>query len=272
MSEAENGTKTGAKTDSEAPSGGKSRSETAYPYFGLTHGIKLVEAVRRAGGNDAPSADVMRELNIEKVTDRLWSYGVPAAVQFGLVERVGRGDSGRIKVTPLGLRVVLPGPNEERAAKIAAFKTPELYTSLLTKFAGAPVPTKDGLKNILYREFGIVESMTTLAAEAFLDSLKVADLVTPGGLITTDAVDTPAPENTVKKTAETAIEAPAPRGMKSLLVPENFVIYKCKISGGRVIDIPLPPEFSQSDVKRLYAFLQTQVDDDDEKGGNVPSP
>jgi hypothetical protein len=51
-------------------------------------------------------------------------------------------------------------------------------------------------------------------------------------------------------------------GLKRLHVPEDFVIYKCKISGGRVIDIPLPPKLTQSDVRRLYAFLQTQVDDE----------
>lgn len=44
-------------------------------------------------------------------------------------------------------------------------------------------------------------------------------------------------------------------------VPASFVIYKCKIRKGMVIDIPLPPEFTTADVKRLTAFLETQVDD-----------
>lgn len=55
---------------------------------------------------------------------------------------------------------------------------------------------------------------------------------------------------------------PAPIETKSLCVPSNFVIYKCKISGGRVLDIPLPPDLSRADVERLVAFLETQADDE----------
>jgi hypothetical protein len=50
-------------------------------------------------------------------------------------------------------------------------------------------------------------------------------------------------------------------GIKALSVPSDFIVYKCKITKGRVIEIPLPPDFTQADVKRLHAFLLTQVDD-----------
>lgn len=51
---------------------------------------------------------------------------------------------------------------------------------------------------------------------------------------------------------------------QSLLVPSDFVIYKCKIGGGRVIDLPLPPKLARADVKRLCAFLESQVDEESE--------
>jgi hypothetical protein len=54
----------------------------------------------------------------------------------------------------------------------------------------------------------------------------------------------------------------APEGTKAVDVPAEFIIYRCKISKGRVLEIPLPPDFTQADVKRLHAFLLTQVDDD----------
>ena len=53
--------------------------------------------------------------------------------------------------------------------------------------------------------------------------------------------------------------------MTSLLVPADFVIYKAKITGGKVLDIPLPPTFKKADVDKLYAFLKTQIDDDGEE-------
>lgn len=258
-----------AKQDGSGNGGGKVRSETAYPYYGLSKSIELVQAVRRAGGNDASSASVMSELGVSKVTDRLWAYGIPAATQFGLVERIGRGNEGRIKITDLALRIVLPGPGDEaRLAKIAAFKKPELYAKLLEKFAGHPIPPKENLKNILYREFGIVESMAPNAADAFLESLRAAELVTANGVIMTgDGASTDTGGAAAKHAPAEAVGTQG--SAKTIQVPADFVIYKCKIGGGRVIDIPLPPKFTRADVKRLHAFLETQVDDDSME---VPGP
>lgn len=56
---------------------------------------------------------------------------------------------------------------------------------------------------------------------------------------------------------------PPPPGMKRMEVPEDFVIFKCKITGGQFIDIALPPSLTTADVTRLNAFLLTQVDDED---------
>lgn len=260
-----------SKPEGNAPGKTRSeRSETTYPYFGLSNALKVMQAVRKAGGTDAPSSDVMRELGIEKTTDRYWAYGIPAAAQFGLIERVGRGESGRIKLTELGMRVALPGPGEERAAKVAAFKTPELYTKLLERFAGAEKPSKEGLKNILHRDYRIVESMAPLAADAFLDSLAVAGLIAADGTISTEGLPTVATVAAEEKPTPQGIkpsQPPAPDGKKAIYVPEDYVIYKCKISGGLVIDIPLPPKLTSADVNKLHNFLQTQVDDEPKTPG-----
>jgi hypothetical protein len=249
------------KSDSDPTNGTKKeRSGTPYPYFGLSKAIEIVEAVRKAGGNEASSADVRQALGVTKTTDRMWAYGIPAAVQFGLVERVGRGEEGRIKLTELAIRLALPGSElEQKAAKIAAFKQPEIYTKLLAKFSGHPVPTKDGLKNIMVREFKILESMAPIAAEAFLDSLNAAELVTAGNTIAFSGESGPVQEkpNAISTTATHAAVTE-----KTITVPADFIVYKCKISQGRVIEIPLPSGFTQADVKRLHAFLLTQVDDD----------
>lgn len=41
----------------------------------------------------------------------------------------------------------------------------------------------------------------------------------------------------------------------------RFDDYACKITGGRIVRISLPSEFSRADASRVYAFLLTQVDD-----------
>ena len=254
MSEVES-EKNGAKERTE-------RSGTEYPAFGLSLGISIIEAVRRAGGNEAPSADVMKAMGIEKITDRKWTYGIPAAKQFGLIDRIGRGDSGRIKLTDLGQQVALPGPGEEKLHKITALRTPPLYAKLLERFAGHPVPVREGLRNILQREFAIVESMAQQAADAFLDSLTAAGVVNEQNLIMVDGATTQA-----KPAAPPAKDEapPAPPGMKQLPVPSDFVIYKAKISGGRIIDIPLPPKLTKADVNKIHKLLETQIDDEGEE-------
>ncbi len=50
--------------------------------------------------------------------------------------------------------------------------------------------------------------------------------------------------------------------IKPNYVPWDFVLYKCKISGGQVIELALPPNLTAEDVKRIHAFLLTQVDDE----------
>lgn len=59
--------------------------------------------------------------------------------------------------------------------------------------------------------------------------------------------------------------APAPPGMQKVDVPGNFVIYKTKISRGRIIDLPLPSKLTAADVDKIHKMLLTQVDDEGEK-------
>jgi hypothetical protein len=269
----------GAEAGSERPadsdngaSGGRGRterSETQYPFFGLANAIEVVKAVQRAGGKEAPNADVMREMNVTKTTDRLWAYGIPGANYFGLIERIGRGETGRIKLTDLGLQIALPGtPTEERVAKVAAIRKPELYALLLEKFAGHPVPSKDGLKNILQRDFKIVESMAPNAADAFLESLKVAELISANNSILAIGDGAAPPTGDKPQGAPKDEATPSDKhvaGTQTLRVPSDFVVYRCKISKGRVLEIPLPKDFTQRDAERMYAFLKTQIDDEGEE-------
>lgn len=260
-----NGQEDGQDSEPSA-TGGKVRSGTQYPYYGLPKVTDIVKAVQRAvrvGTDDASTDDVQRELGITTKTDRLWAYGIPAAILFGLIKRNGRGDGARIGLTPLGLRLALPGTaDEERATKAAAFKTPELYAKLLEHFANRTVPTKEVLKNILQRDFKIVESMAGNAAEAFLDSLKTAELITPAGTVA--AGDGAPPIEDKKETKPPSDAEPSPEpGFKWIKVPSDFIVYPCKIAKGRVIEIPLPREITKAEVARIHAFLMTQIDDEE---------
>lgn len=251
------------KGDGEQRAGGGKtpRSETQYPYFGMQTGIDIVEAVRRAGGNDGANADVMREMGVTKTTDRKWAYGIPAAIQFGLVERVGRGDDGRIKLTELAMRIALPAtPEERQVAIVAAFRQPDLYAKLLEKHAGHPLPSKDGLKNVLLREYGIVESMAPNAADAYLESLKTAGLVGTNNNVLA-APGAPTPTGDKDKTPE---DPPAPPGMKNIAVPTDFIAHAFPLRRDLTVTIPLPATLTKRDVDRLQKWMGTLIFDEEE--------
>ena len=180
-----------------------------------------------------------------------------------MVERVGRGEDARLKLTELGRRLALPGTvDEERASKAAALKTPELYLKLLEQFSGNPLPEKEVLKRLLQRDYKIVESMAGNAAEAFLESVKAAELITLDGKICSSrAMNGDDKSNQIKPEIPTQDSSESDTKTQVVRVPSGFIVYKCKISKNRVLEIPLPSDFTQADVKRLHAFLLTQVDD-----------
>lgn len=75
----------------------------------------------------------------------------------------------------------------------------------------------------------------------------------------------PAMENS-QPTAPLVENAPpaSEPGSEWMRVPDNFIVYRCKIAKGEFIEIPLPKEITKAEVDRIHAFLLTQIDDEDE--------
>lgn len=153
--------------------------------------------------------------------------------------------------------------------------SPQLYQKLYDRYKGAPVPMADRLANVLHRDFELLETVAPAAAQAFIESARFVGLVTAanniapklptGGEPPAAAPSAPLPEPKIDVPPPTAAAPSVERaGMQAVWVPSDYLIYKCKIGKGRVLDIPLPREFTKADVKRLTAFLDTQVDDEPE--------
>lgn len=52
-----------------------------------------------------------------------------------------------------------------------------------------------------------------------------------------------------------------PHPRPTIDVQEDFVVYRCKLDGGKVIELPLPMKLTKADVARINRFMETQVDD-----------
>jgi hypothetical protein len=247
------------------------RSEEAYPYHSLQEALRVPEAVQKAGGNVASVSEVMKVMGLTSMAARSWTYRLSTARVFGLVDKGGRGDDAKIQVTDLFVAYANPTSDAERRATLMQIVLkPALYGKLLARYKGAPKPDVIGLANLLWRDHGILPTVKEQAAEAFLASIEFAGLVTNGLVSMTASASAPvsipligsgasAEDKDAKPPAEMP---PVKSGMQNVEVPADFIVYPCKIGKGRIIKIPLPPEFTRSEVERLYAFLLTQIDDD----------
>jgi hypothetical protein len=237
------------------------RSETPSPQASLTKAIEFVKTVRKVGGNgDAPTADVMKEMGINVKTTRSWSFTVPAAMQFGLVERIGRGDDAKLRVTDLAKRIVQSvSPEELHAAKMAALRSPQLYEQLLEKYADCEVPARDGLINLLCRDFKILDSTAPNTADCFLESLAEAGVIKDNRIAPNGkppaAGQTPPPPN--PPLVSGVSEATKNEELTTIQVPASFVPHHFTLRKNMVVIIPLPPDLKTKEVERLSKWLAT---------------
>jgi hypothetical protein len=51
---------------------------------------------------------------------------------------------------------------------------------------------------------------------------------------------------------------------------EKLINYRCKITGGRVLDLQLPDRLSHEDAERISAFIETQADDEEDDEPLIP--
>lgn len=257
--------------DKKSAEGTAARSGTSYPYYGLQEALRVAEAVQRAGGNEATDDDVRKELNLTSKTSRGWSYRVSSAREFGLIERAGRAQDARIRITPLYKRYAMPeNEAEKRAALMQALSSPPLYKKLLERYRGSPLPSAAGAANVLVREYGLLDSVKQEAAEAFVKSLQFAGAVNLNNIVTltaTPAADGSASaEESVDQAAPPPAPAPLDKGDTSpqpMRVPAGFIPHVFQLRRELQIVVPLPPDLTMKDVERLNRWMQTLPIEDD---------
>jgi hypothetical protein len=249
---------------------GKKRSEWPYPYYDLEESLEVARAVGKHGGSGVRDVALAKEINRE-ATSRFFNYYLSSAKEFGLVTRDRVEDGMRTSLTDLGRRLIVKiDEATTRADRMRAFLTPKLYRALAQRYKGIELPDVEGLANLLELDYGLVGGVKVPAAEGFRKSAAFAGFLTADGRIEFSEEGAPS-SDAAKQSATPPSVAPSTSppnptvekpGMQSIHVPDTFVVYRCKISQGRVIEVPLPRDFKMADVNRLCAFLKTQVDDD----------
>lgn len=269
-----------SKTNSEEVVNGQtksgSRSEATYPYFPVQEGLRVAEAVQRAGGNSTTEQELMKALGLTSTQSHAWSYRTSTAREFGLVERTGRGAEARFRVTDLYLAYVHPGSDaEKQAALMQIVLKPPLYLALLNRYKGAR-PDATGVANVIWREYGILKSVKDDAAKAFITTIEFAGLITNGVVtgIPSNGHSSPLVPSSVAIPESPATPSPALVNAPASASPagpttEGWIDYVFPLRKGVTVKLTLPPMLTKRDIERLTRCIQNlpTEDEDEEFGG-----
>jgi hypothetical protein len=233
------------------------------PYCSLPDIIDFAKIVRRVGGNSVAESQVLRKLKINTRVTRSWSYRLASAREFGLLDRTGRKEEARLLLTELCVRLLTSSDDRLEGARMSAFRRPRLYVELVDRYLGAPAPSVEDLASVLVRDFGLLDSVAERAAQAFLDSAQFAGVITVDGHVGSrgNGAQLEAPARPPQKTSE----GDSPSGATdATLSTDGLITHRFQLRPDIEIVVRLPSDLNQSDVVRLYKWLQTLPFEDSE--------
>ena len=149
------------------PSTANERSTVDFPYTDLDGAVEVVRGVHNAGGTACDSDQLAAQLSLEAKGGG-FRLRIGGAKSFGLIT-YERG--GRITLTDIGRQII--DPHLERAARMNAFLSVELYQKVFEQFKGGPLPPQAGLERALV-SLGVGAGVKERARQVMLRSAKQA--------------------------------------------------------------------------------------------------
>ncbi|MFZ0661874.1 MAG: hypothetical protein WAM66_04220 [Acidobacteriaceae bacterium] len=120
----------------------REHSTIAFPYMDLEDGIKIAKAVYELHGSSCQVETIAGHLK-ESPTSSSFRSRIAAAKTFGLVTTA----QGSVTLTKLGSQIC--DPQQEKAARVEAFLSVELYKAVYEKFRSVALPPTAGLESAL---------------------------------------------------------------------------------------------------------------------------
>jgi len=214
-----------------------------YPSVRLETCIEFAKKIDKLGGRTGASEDsLLGELNLKSPSTGSYIRKYSSSQQFGLIVRKDR----ILKLTNLGYSILCPKPDEDiEKLKLEAFKNPPIYQKLIEKYNREELPSVEGLKNVLMRDFNISKVGVRRAAPTFISSGKLVGVIGEDNILRVDLEET-------EKEEEEGVEGP--------VVPsETFEMHNLEIvlSSGKKAKLSIPSNISKNDKERLKRILDT---------------
>jgi len=249
-------------TQSDAP-----KTEASYPGYDLAEAIKVAEAVRDLGGNNAPVAKSLLAQHLKYAeTGPSFVQRVLAARAFGVID--GRGS---YSLTEHGKQYFYP--TVEKGKEIAAVKMlgfPRSFSILLQKFDGGKLPTIEMIGNIIHAEADIPVSKKSILAGCFIRSAQFIGAIDTNGFLRCKALvagsaRVPDPKSPLTPTPQD----PPPPPLKPFDEVPGTKTYELPLDkeNKRCVKINAPLDITAKEVQRIANWLPVQllIDDNLEK-------
>lgn len=179
MNEA-NTSDSGTHDKGQAPKrkGVRPRSEVAFPYYNLDSAIEVAQKIHDEAGGSCTRDQLAPILGYSGVKNGGFLSRLGAARMFGLVEEV----NGMLRPTPLASNIYAPVQMEDsERAKAKAFLNVELFKKIYSRFKGQPLPSAQGLENLLKTELKVVPAQIKTAIRNLNESAESAGFFNAAG-------------------------------------------------------------------------------------------
>ncbi|HZX78199.1 hypothetical protein [Lysobacter sp.] len=154
------------------------RSEVAFPYYNLDSAIEVAERIHDEAGGSCSRDQLAPMLGYSGVKNGGFLSKLGAARMFGLVEEV----NGMLRPTQLAAQIYAPvHATDAQRAKAQAFLNVELFEKVYERFKGQPLPTNQGLENLLRVEFKVVPAQIKNAIRTLQESAESAGFFNAAG-------------------------------------------------------------------------------------------
>lgn len=157
--------------------GSRPRSEVAFPYYNLDSAVEVAEKIHGAGGS-CTREQLAPIIGYSGVKNGGFLSRLGAARMFGLVDEVG----GMVRPSQLAITIYAPvQATDAQRAKVEAFLNIELFRKIYERFKGQPLPTPQGLQNLLKNDFKVVPAQIKNALRTMQESAESAGFFNAAG-------------------------------------------------------------------------------------------
>lgn len=239
--------------------GGKNMSEETlkiskeksamYPAYTINEVLEsFVKIVDSLGSSKVSIETVAHTMGVSAST-KSFTRKMSAARQYDLIEV----SKGIIELTSLAKNILYPVLDDTDIYLMEAFKKPQIYEKLISRFNGRALPNIVALSNVLLEaEFSITKNVKDLVAQKFIDNCNDLGILT-NGILNIDNRESAKFDNAngEKKENVTSEE-------KKLAISSNdYQEMSIPIPGKQqMIRILIPKDFDSDDYEFLQKYLE----------------